>query len=108
MCGHGWPLPPPWECDPWGAEDFGVGVDGVVVVVEDVEGVLGIDWVVVDVELGAAAAPAIPATAPPAASAPTTIPTRIISAFFIEPPVVGEGVITTIVGVLPKSGRTWA
>jgi hypothetical protein len=67
-------------------------------VVDGVEDVLGVDCVVVVVdvvELGAAAAPAIPATAPPPARAPTTIPTRIMSVLFIGPPVVGEGTPTS-------------
>jgi hypothetical protein len=74
MLGQGFPVDPCW----------GVCVFGVVVV-DGVEDVLGVDCVVVVdvVELGAAAAPAIPATAPPVASAPTTSPTRIIPALFI-------------------------
>lgn len=93
MFGHGSPLPPPWECEPRGVEDFGVVVDGVVLVVDGVEDVLGVDCVVVVdvVELGTAAAPAMPATAPPAARAPTTIPTRIMPVRSMGPPVVGEG-----------------
>jgi hypothetical protein len=66
MCGQWWPD---------GVVVFGAGVvlDGVGGVVV----VLGVDWVgVVPVAvldpLGAAAAPAMPATAPPVASAPTT------------------------------------
>jgi len=81
MCGHGCPLVPCWGAGVWA---FGAGV-----VVDGVEDVLGVDGVVVVdvVELGAAAAPAIPATAPPVARAPTTIPTRIMPALFIrEPP----------------------
>jgi len=68
---------------------LGAVVDGVVVVVDGVvaEGVLAVllvDWVVVlVVELGAAAAPAMPATAPPMARAPTTRPTRIMPVLFI-------------------------
>jgi hypothetical protein len=93
MFGHGWPL------DPGGAVCvFGVVVDGVVVVldgvfVDGVVTVLLVDWVVVlVVELGAAAAPAMPATAPPVARAPTTRPTRMMPLLFIrEPPVGGSG-----------------
>lgn len=76
---------------------FGVVVDGVVVVLDGVVvGVVAallVDWVVVlVVELGAAAAPAMPATAPPVARAPTTRPTRMMPLLFIrEPPVVGAG-----------------
>jgi hypothetical protein len=72
-------------------------VDGVVVVlgvvVDGVVAVLLVDWVVVlVVELGAAAAPAMPATAPPVASAPTTRPTRMMPLLFIcEPPMGGSG-----------------
>ena len=62
---------------------LGVVVDGVVVVPdEDVDGVVVVVLVLV-VELGAAAAPAMPATAPPVASAPTTSPTRIVLVRFI-------------------------
>jgi hypothetical protein len=73
MFGHG-PLPgvPALGGEP----DFGAGegVDGVVEVDVDVVGVTGVVAVVVaEEELGAAAAPAIPETAPPAASAPATI-----------------------------------
>jgi hypothetical protein len=75
-----------------------VVVDGVVVVLDGVVvagvlAVLPVDWVVVlVVELGAAAAPAMPATAPPVASAPTTRPTRMMPLLFIrEPPVSGSG-----------------
>lgn len=77
---------------------MGVVVDGVVgvldgVVVVGVVAALLVDWVVVlVVELGAAAAPAMPAAAPPVARAPTTRPTRIMPLLFIrEPPVVGAG-----------------
>jgi len=85
MLGHGWLLLPPCEPEPW-EEEFGVVVDGVVVV--GVEDVVLVDGVVVEV-LGAAAAPAIPATAPPVARAPTTSPVRIMFALFIrEPPMV--------------------
>jgi hypothetical protein len=67
-----------------GEPDFGAGdgVDGVVVDVDvDVDVVGAVDVAVEDVpvvaavleELGAAAAPAMPETAPPAASAPATI-----------------------------------
>lgn len=91
MFGHGWPV------DPCGDVCvFGVVVDceGVVVagVVAGVVAVLLVDWVVLVVELGAAAAPAMPATAPPVARAPTTRPTRIMPVLFIrEPPTVGSG-----------------
>jgi hypothetical protein len=77
MFGHGWLIEP---CG--GACVFGV----VLVPDEDVEGVVGallVDWVVLVVVLGAAAAPAMPATAPPVASAPTTNPTRIMLVRFI-------------------------
>lgn len=75
MFGHGWPV------DPFGD----VCVFGVVAV-------LLVDWVVLVVELGAAAAPAMPATAPPVVRAPTTRPTRIMPVLFIrEPPMVGSG-----------------
>jgi hypothetical protein len=72
-------------------------VDGVVVVfgvvVDGAVAVLLVDWVVVlVVELGAAAAPAMPATAPPVAKAPTTRPTRMMPLLFIrEPPMSGSG-----------------
>jgi hypothetical protein len=79
--GQGWPE---------GLVEFGAGavLDGVegVVVVDGVVVVLGVDWVVVPVvpvPLGAAAAPAIPATAPPVASAPTTITALIVFALFM-------------------------
>jgi hypothetical protein len=58
----------------------------VVVLDELVDGVvtaLVVDWLVLVVELGAAAAPAMPATAPPVARAPTTRPTRIMFMRFI-------------------------
>jgi hypothetical protein len=80
-----------------------VVVDGVVLVLVDcvvlVDGVVAallVDWVVVlVVELGAAAAPAMPATAPPVARAPTTRPTRMMPLLFIrEPPMGGCGVCT--------------
>jgi hypothetical protein len=76
MCGQWWP-----DCVEFGAGVVLDGVDGVVVV-------LGVDWVlVVPVAvldpLGAAAAPAMPATAPPVASAPTTITALIVFALFI-------------------------
>jgi hypothetical protein len=80
----------------------------VVVDVDGVDVVLGVDWVVVVdvVELGAAATPAIPVTAPAVARAPTTIPARIMPALFIrEPPMVGEG-YPTILRPLPKPSRT--
>jgi hypothetical protein len=85
MCGQWWP-----DGVEFGAGVVLDGVDGVVVV-------LGVDWVlVVPVAvldpLGAAAAPAMPATAPPVASAPTTITALMVLALFIsEPPMVGEG-----------------
>jgi hypothetical protein len=83
MLGHGWPLLAPCEPEPW-EEEFGVVVDGVVVVGD----VVLVDGVVVEL-LGAAAAPAMPATAPPLARAPTTSPVRIMFALFIrEPPMV--------------------
>jgi hypothetical protein len=81
MFGHG-PLPgvvPDLGGDP----DFGAGegVDGVVEVGVEVVGAVAVDVAGEGVsvvgglleELGAAAAPAIPETAPPAASAPATI-----------------------------------
>lgn len=59
---------------------------GVVVLGVVVAG--AVDWVLVD-WLGAAAAPAIPATAPAVARAPTTIPTLMMLDLFIhEPPMV--------------------
>jgi hypothetical protein len=79
MFGHG---SLPGVPDLGGEPDFGAGVDGVVEVDVDVDvvgldaGVVVVEGVVVAVvleELGAAAAPAIPETAPPAASAPATI-----------------------------------
>jgi hypothetical protein len=74
MCGQWWP----------GGIDFGAGV-----VLDGVLGVLGVDWVVVGPvavpdPLGAAAAPAMPATAPPVASAPTTITALIVLALLIR------------------------
>ena len=74
----------------------GVLDDGVVVVLDvDVEGVVAalvVDGLVLVVELGAAAAPAMPATAPPVAKAPTTRPIRIMFVRFIgEPPMGGSG-----------------
>jgi hypothetical protein len=76
-----------------GVVDGFVVVLGVVVVVDGVVAVLLVDWVVVlVVELGAAAAPAMPATAPPVARAPTTRPTRMMPLLFIrEPPMSGSG-----------------
>jgi hypothetical protein len=75
MFGHG---PLPGVPDLGGEPDFGAGVEGVVDV--DVVGVVvcvvvleGVGVAAVLEELGAAAAPAIPETAPPAASAPATI-----------------------------------
>ncbi len=105
MFGQGSPLEP---CR--GVWAFGVVFDGAGDVVDGVEDVLGVDCVVVVdvVGLGAVAAPAIPATAPPVARAPTTIPARIIPVRLIEPPVVGEGLIPTIVRQFPKPGRTRA
>ncbi len=80
MFGHG---PLPGVPDLGGEPDFGAGdgTDGVEVDVEVVGvaavGVVAVEGVglvaVVLEELGAAAAPAIPETAPPAASAPATI-----------------------------------
>lgn len=78
MLGHGSLVPPLLGCEPRGVWGLGVVVDGVVVVGVDV---LFVDWVLVD--LGAAAEPAIPATAPPVASAPTTIPILIVLALLI-------------------------
>ena len=64
---------------------------------DGVDVVLGVDWVgVVPVAVpleppGAAAAPAMPATAPPVASAPATITALIMLALFIrEPPICGR------------------
>jgi hypothetical protein len=70
MFGHGWP-----DFD-GGVFDCGAGVDfdgavGVVVAVVDVCAWVAELWVF-ELELGAAAAPAIPAAAPPAARALTT------------------------------------
>ncbi len=81
MFGHG---PSPGVPEVGGEPDFGAGdgADGVVEVDVDVVGVAAAGVVAVEsgglvavvlVELGAAAAPAIPETAPPAASAPATI-----------------------------------
>jgi hypothetical protein len=81
MFGHG---PLPGEPDRGGEPDFGVGdgVEGVVGVDVDVDvvgvaaGVVAVEGVAVAAvleELGAATAPAMPETAPPAASAPATI-----------------------------------
>jgi hypothetical protein len=66
---------------------LGVALLGAVVVVEGVEDVpVDCDPVV---PLGAAAAPAMPAAAPPVARAPSTRPTRIIWDLLIgEPPLV--------------------
>jgi hypothetical protein len=87
MFGQGWPE------DPEGGACDGVVVDGVALV-DGVVAVLLVDWVVLVVELGAAAAPAMPATAPPVARAPTTRATRMMPVLFIrEPPVVGAGYI---------------
>jgi hypothetical protein len=63
MFGHG-PLPWPDFCDGAGVDGVGVGVVGVVVFV----GVVALLVV-----LGAAAAPAMPETAPAVARAPATI-----------------------------------
>jgi hypothetical protein len=80
MFGHG--SLPGVVPDLGGEPDFGAGdgVDGVVEVGIDVVGVVAVDVAVEGVvvaavleELGAAAAPAMPETAPPAASAPATI-----------------------------------
>jgi hypothetical protein len=92
-----------------GVVDGFVVVLGVVVVDDWVLAVLLVDWIVVPVvELGAAAAPAMPATAPPVARAPTTRPTRIMPLLFIrEPPVVGA-VTLTILRPLPKAIGTCA
>jgi hypothetical protein len=77
-----------------------------VVLVDGVVAVLLVDCVVLIVELGAAAAPAMPASAPPTARAPTTRPTRMMPVLFIhEPPVVDEGV-PTILELLSKAGAT--
>lgn len=102
MFGHGWPV------DRFGDVCvFGVVVDceGVVVDGDGVVAVLLVDWVVVVVELGAAAAPAMPATAPPVARAPTTRPIRIVPVLFIrEPPMVGAGYATILGPVLKARG----
>jgi hypothetical protein len=90
MFGQGWLDEDP--DDPGGA--FGAVVDGVVVVFDGVVAVALDDCVVVVpvVELGAAAAPAMPATAPPVARAPTTRPTRMMPLLLMrEPPMVGAG-----------------
>lgn len=100
MFGQGWPE------DPEGGACDGVVVDGVVGVVDGVVAVLLVDCVVLVVELGAAAAPAIPASAPPTARAPTTMPTRMMPVLFIhEPPVMGSDV-PSIVRPVPKAGTT--
>jgi hypothetical protein len=90
MCGQ-WPPgigPDPWP--PFGGVDGGAGV--VVLGVVVVDGVVVVLWVLV-VEpsdpLGAAAAAAIPATAPPVASAPATITALMVFALLMRPPVVG-------------------
>jgi hypothetical protein len=77
MCGQWWP----------GGIVFGAGVvlDGV----DGVGVVLGVDWVgVVPVAVldppGAAAAPAMPATAPPVASAPATSTALIVLALVMR------------------------
>jgi hypothetical protein len=115
MFGQGWVPPPPLGGEPWGAGELGVVVDGVVVdgvvvdgvVVDGVvvvggEGVVLVDWVLVE-ELGAAAAPAIPATAPPVARAPTTSPVRIMFALLIrEPPMDCWWPMLTMLQPLPK------
>jgi hypothetical protein len=63
------------------------GVDGVVVV-DGAVVVLGVDWELPVAEppdpLGYAAAPAMPATAPPVASAPTTMTALIVLALLIR------------------------
>ncbi len=75
MCGQWWP----------GGIDFGAGV-----VLDGVDVVLGVNWVgVLPVAvpldpLGAAAAPAMPATAPPVASAPATTTALIVRALFMR------------------------
>jgi hypothetical protein len=89
MFGHGWPE---------GLVEFGAGLvfDGVAGVVV-VDGVVcdGVDWVAVPVvplvPLGDAAAPAMPASAPPVASAPTTMTALIVFALFMGPPVWSVG-----------------
>jgi hypothetical protein len=81
MCGQWWP----------DGGDFGAGV-----VLGGVDGVLGVDWVGVAPvavpldPLGAAAAPAMPATAPPVASAPATIAALIVLALVIREPPMGR------------------
>jgi hypothetical protein len=71
MFGHG---PLPGVPDFGGEPDFGAGdgADGVVEMDVEVD-VVGVVVAAVLEELGAAAAPAMPETAPPAASAPATI-----------------------------------
>ena len=83
MFGQGWPE------EPDGGVVGTVPVDGA----EPVDGAVAVLLVdVLVVELGAAAAPAMPATAPPVARAPTTRPTRMMPVLFIrEPPVGGCG-----------------
>lgn len=89
MFGQGWPDDPDG-----GVCDGFVVVDGVVLV-DGVVAVLLVDCVVLVEELGAAAAPAMPASAPPTARVPTTRPTRMMPVLFIhKPPVVGYGVCT--------------
>jgi hypothetical protein len=82
------------------------GVDGVVVV-------LGVDWVwVVPVAvldpLGAAAAPAMPATAPPVASAPTTRTALMVLALLMRTSCGREGFCLTpaIMRAAPKQTAT--
>jgi hypothetical protein len=76
MFGHRWP----------GDADFDArGV--LAAVVEGVDVVLGVDWVVVVALLellGAATAPAMPAAAPAVARAPARIPERIMLALLIH------------------------
>ncbi len=79
-----------------------LGVVALGVVVDDVV----VDWVLVDA-LGAAAAPAIPATAPPVARAATTMPVRMMLALLIREPPMIAGVLTqTMLEHALKRSRT--
>jgi hypothetical protein len=86
MCGQWWP--------------DGVVVFGAGVVLDGVDGVVVLDvgvWVVpvaVLDPLGAAAAPAMPATAPPVASAPTTRTALMVLALLMRTSCGREGLYT--------------
>jgi hypothetical protein len=103
---------------PFGIEDFGAGVDGLVFVLGAVL-VFGallvlvvlvdvLDWVVlapVPDPLGAAAAPAMPAAAPPAPSAAVTSTALNMFDRFIgmEPP--GMGSLPTAASILRAAAK---